>query len=178
MNKIKKVSKRFRIFFQIMFILIPLGVIWFWLVFHGKHDVFKQFGIGASLVSRPITVDFLSRALAMAVSIIPTGIILYCLTQLIKLFKNYEDGNIFVFNNVICYQKLGYALFSWVIGGIIYEALISLALTFQNAPKLRLIATGISSIDLVALIAGGIILLISWVMKEAYKTSKEQSLMI
>ena len=69
-------------------------------------------------------------------------------------------------------------MLAWVFGDIIYDSLTSLILTFQNAPHHRVLTLSFSNFDFNRLVAGGIILIIAWVMKEAYKMSNEQSLMI
>ncbi len=179
MNKIKKVSKCFRIFFQIMLIVIPIGQFMTWLLLNTKYDIFTPIGVGPNMLSGQITVNLLTRVLGITISCLPIGIVLYSLYQLIKLFKNYEKEQVFSINNAIRYQKLGYAMLAWVFADIIYYALIPLALTFQNFPHHQLILSiSFGNFDFARLVAGGIILIIAWVMKEAYKMSNEQSLMI
>lgn len=178
MDKIKKISKRFRILFQIIFYLTIPCVLWYWVVVRTPHDVFSMWGIVGESLSGYVTLNVLSRALGFIATLIPTGIMLYGLKQLIKLFKNYEAGKIFVFDNANYYYKLGYALLAWVIGGILYGGLLSFIITFQNKPGYRVIGLSLSNFDVVTLIASGIIILIAWVMKEACKISQEQDLMI
>ncbi len=178
MEHFKKVSHRFRVLFQWFFYGIPFFVLWYWLVFHTQYDVFTKFGIMSSFSGDPITFNVASRVLGFIVTFIPAGIMMYGAHQMVKLFRNYEQGNIFVYNNVTRYRKLGYTLFAWVFAGFVYDALISLALTFQNQPGHRLISLSMNAPDIAALIAGGVIILIAWVMKEAYRLSKDQSLVI
>lgn len=94
------------------------------------------------------------------------------------IISNYEAGKIFTLANANRYRKLGYTLFTWVIGDIIYSGLITVILTFQNPPHHRLAAISFTGVDIDALITGGIILLIAWVMQEAHKISAEQTLTI
>ena len=105
MNKIKKVSKFFRIFFQILFIVIPLGTLVSWLLLNTSYDIFTSIGVGQNIVSGPVTVNLLTRVLGIAISCLPVGIILFGFYQLIKIFKKYEKGEIFSINNAIRYQK-------------------------------------------------------------------------
>jgi hypothetical protein len=179
MNKIKRVSRRFRILFQILFYFTPVAVLWFWLSLHGPIDLFSKLGIGAALFMHPVTINGITRILGIIVTMLPAGILMYALAQLIKLFKHYEHGEIFTIDNANRYRKLGYTLFAWVIGGLIYDALISLVMTFQNSGAgQKVVAIGVNGIDIVVIITGGLILLIAWVMKEAQKISEEQSLTI
>ena len=126
MEKIKKISRRFRVLFQIIFYLTPIGVLGFWLVFKTPYDFFSQLGISSAfLLNTPVTIHNYTRAPAFIVTMLPAGIMMYGLRQLIKLFKNYELGQIFTLDNVNYYRKLGYTLFAWVFAGVIYSMLIS-----------------------------------------------------
>ncbi|MBN1683980.1 MAG: DUF2975 domain-containing protein [Gammaproteobacteria bacterium] len=179
MEKIKTVSGRFRILFQLIFFTAPIGVFLFWLTVKTPHDVFTVFGISAGIITgHMITLNALTRILAFFASLIPTGIFMYGLHQLIKLFRNYQKGKIFELKNVNYYRKLGYALLAWVLGGFLYDALISFILTFQNPHAHRIIAIGINSGRIVSLFASGIIILIAWVMKEAYLIHEDGALVI
>ncbi|MBU1926220.1 MAG: DUF2975 domain-containing protein [Gammaproteobacteria bacterium] len=181
MNKIATVSRKFRILFQILFYLTPLTLFIFWITFHTPYDFFNKLGITVPIMQGgTITVNGLTRILGFIVSMLPGSIFMYCLHQLARLLSNYEKGQIFIMDNINRYRKLGYALFAWVFcRALIYEALISLVLSFQNTPPhKKFIMVGLSSFDLIALVTGGVILLISWVMKEAHQISKDQELTI
>lgn len=68
------------------------------------------------------------------------SIIMYALTLLIRLFKNYERDEIFSLENANYYQKLGYSLFYWVGGSLIYGAATSVILSFNNTPGKRMLS--------------------------------------
>ena len=181
MDKIKKFSRRVRLLLQIIFYLIPIFILWFWLVFHTSHDIFGSLGIGTWLLEffgKPVTINTLTRILGFIATMLPAGIMMYGIRQLIKLFKNYELGQIFTLANANYYRKLGYTLFALVIGRVIYSALISFIMTFQNVPGQRVAGLTFVGIDIISLITGGIIIIIAWVMQEAYKISHEQELVI
>ena len=103
---------------------------------------------------------------------------MYALTQLIKLFRNYENNNIFTFENATIYQKLGYSIFYWVGGSVLYGAIMTVVISFNNPPGHRMLAIGFEGIDFITLIMGLIVLIISWVMKEACILADEQNLTI
>lgn len=178
MTKIKRVSRRFQILFQIIFYLTPVAILYFWLSVHTSADFLSALGVGADLFARPITLNGLTRLLGFIATMLPAGIFMYALFQLIKLFQHYERGEIFILDNVGRYRKLGYSLFAWVIGGLLYSALISFIMTFQNVGEEKIIGISINGTDIAAAITGGIILLIAWVMKEAQEISEEHTLTI
>ncbi|SFK77878.1 Protein of unknown function [Methylophaga sulfidovorans] len=69
---------------------------------------------------------------------------------------------------------MGLALLAWVIVGIISDTLLSLTLTIQNPVGERLLTIGFGSNEMTTLITGSVILVISWVMKEAVEMKHEQ----
>jgi len=175
-DKIKRVSRRFRILFQFLFYITPAMIVWFWLSIHGAFDIFSQFGIGSEFFVWPTTLNGLTRFLGIMASILPASIFMYSVHQLIKIFRHYEEGDIFSTDNANRYKKLAYALFAQVIGGLFYKTLMSLVMTFQNTGAgQKIIAINVDGMDFVVLITGGIILLIAWVMTEAQKVSEDQS---
>ncbi|TNF70208.1 MAG: DUF2975 domain-containing protein [Gammaproteobacteria bacterium] len=179
MINITTTSHRYRIIFQALFYITVIGFILFWLTYQTPYDIFSPFGVAtqlSNLAQSPLTP--LTRFLAFFVSMIPCLIILYGLYQLIKLFKNYEKGDVFSIKNVLCYRKLCYTLFAWVIGGLIYDPLMSLVLTFNNPPGHRVISISFGSSDIVALIAGAIVLIIAHIMYQAHQISNENQLTI
>ncbi|MFA0544233.1 DUF2975 domain-containing protein, partial [Vibrio sp. 10N.222.52.B7] len=55
-----------------------------------------------------------TRTVAAFTSLAMSSILMYALMVLIRLFRNYERGEIFSLENAMSYQKLGYSLFYWV----------------------------------------------------------------
>lgn len=186
MSKFQQSSYRYYWFFQICFYLIPIVTFLFWLSFSkgsagsGQPSLFMQLGIGNDLMQyiHGDTVPLGTKLFAFLISMIPGGIIMYGLSQLIMVFKNYSQGNVFVYHNVLAYKKLVYTLFAWVIGGLIYDALISVVLSFANPPRQRMLTLSLSGIDLVSLITGAVVILIAKVMQQAQKLEEESYLTI
>lgn len=116
-----------------------------------------------------------TRLLMVFISLLLCSIPMYALNILTQLFRNYERNDVFSLENVQCYQKLGYSLFSWVGGSIVYSALSSVILSFNNPPGKRILQISFEGMDFLALVLGFIILIISWVMKEGYMLADENS---
>jgi|LakMenEpi03Aug12_release.lakeMendotaPanAssembly.Ray.scaffolds.fasta_scaffold269776_2 hypothetical protein len=178
MNKIKSISRNFRILFKLAVFLVPIMncVVW---VF---YDKFPQ-EVTVTLLPHflnltQININPTTKTLACIACMLQVAVILYALKQLLKLFKNYEQGEIFSFVNVTYYKKLGYSVFAWVITDKIVDVLISIILTYQNAVGQRQIAVRLGSADLIALAVGGLIILIAWIMNEGHKLNEEQALTI
>ena len=92
------------------------------------------------------------------------GVYNVCLCRHYEITKNRQALN-----------KLGYSLFYWVFGSVIYGSLMSVILSFNNPPGERIFAISFVGMDFLTLILGIIILIISWVMKEGYILADEHS---
>ncbi len=179
MQKIQQQSHRVRVILQLLLILTPILIGYFWLTVETPYDFLRNIGIVQTsfdinkLTETPLTLG--TRLLAMLTSMIYCSIIMYALKILIQLFRNYENRQIFTLENATCYQKLGYSVFYWVGGSIFYQALMTLILTFNNPPNHRMIAISFEGIDFLTLLIGAIIVIISWIMKEGYLLADEQN---
>ncbi|MEZ8018414.1 DUF2975 domain-containing protein [Vibrio splendidus] len=179
MSNIQKQSRRVRMLLQSFLALTPIMVCYFWLTVQTPYDFLSEMGIiQFSLEMENFTTSSLTmttRIIAMFTSLVMFSILMYALTVLIRLFRNYERGEIFSLENAMSYQKLGYSLFYWVLGSVIYGALMSVVLSFNNPPGERVFAISFVGMDFLTLILGIIILIISWVMKEGYILADEHS---
>lgn len=175
MEKLQKVSRRFKQLFQFLFYSTPIfyGAYWYYVDCLPRSIVFHNLPLG--LRTHPIHFDWFSQSFAFFASILPASILMFTFYNLVALFRHYEQGQIFHEENVRCYRRLGYALFAWVIGGLIYSAFISFVLTINNGLGQRVIAVDIGTKDITTLIVGGIIILIAWVMEEAHRLSEENA---
>ncbi len=172
MRNLSKTSQKFKILFQILFYLVPILTILYWMFGSGAPSWLVQTGFGISAAQ--VTLTPLTRFLAALVSLlIPIAIIMYGLWQLIQLFSHYERREIFTLSNVKRYRNLAYTLFAWVIGGMIYEGLISAILTVKTVGY-HVIKVGFSSSDLTVLIVGAILFVIAAVMAEGYQLAEDE----
>ncbi|MDP2570720.1 DUF2975 domain-containing protein [Vibrio penaeicida] len=177
MSKIQNQSRRVRILFQCLFALTPALVCYYWLTVDTSYDFLTSMGIiemsfkANDFTSQPLALS--TRLFAMVASLLLCSIIMYALTLLIRLFKNYERDEIFSLENANYYQKLGYSLFYWVGGSVIYGAVTSVILSFNNPPGERVLAVTFQGLDLLTLMFGFIVVIISWVMKEGHALADE-----
>jgi len=72
-------------------------------------------------------------------------------------------------------KRAGWALVWGQLVEPVHEALLSLALTYNNAPGERLISVGFGSHQLTLLTIGLAVLLLSWILAEAAKMHEEQA---
>jgi len=124
-------------------------------------------------VNQPLPLQTL--LIAMLVSLLPMAVAIYGVVNLRGLFSLYERAIIFSEHNVNYFRRLGYALIMWVAANFLFVVMISIALTFNNAPGERLVVAEFDVSDALTLIIAAVILLISWVMKEGARLKDEQA---
>ncbi|WP_417783132.1 DUF2975 domain-containing protein [Terasakiella pusilla] len=179
MTKIQKTSRLVRKALQTVIILLPVFVCYYWLTLNTSTDILNltqlidlDMDISA-LTQAPLT--FETRLLALLASLGLSAILLYALVLLVRLFKNYEQQEIFNFENALLYTKLARSIFYWVVGNFIYTGVLSVILSFNNPPGERVLQLTFTGVDIMTLFLGVVVLVISWVMKEGYEISQEHS---
>ncbi|WP_163835587.1 DUF2975 domain-containing protein [Spartinivicinus ruber] len=169
MDKIATIARRCRVLFSILGVVMLVFTLSTWAFI--TPDLAGMFG-----VTYPVTITPLTKGLGLLVSFIPLSIIFYGLFLLIKLFKNYERGEIFTLMNAIIMRKIGLLFYLWIICQVIFSTLFILVLTFQNSPGEKILQVTIGSDSILPFVVGSIIILISWVLVEAQKVSEDQAL--
>lgn len=179
MTKIQKTSRLVRATLQAVIVLLPLSVCYYWLSVNTPYDVLSLSGIieldmdVKALTQSPLTLE--TRLLALLASLGLSTILIYALVLLVRLFKNYEQQEIFNFENTVLYTKLARSIFYWVIGNFIYTGALSVILSFNNPPGERMLQLSFTGVDVMTLFLGVVVVVISWVMKEGYDISEEHS---
>jgi len=170
LSRLQNVSSRFRLLLTVLIIFIPLSTLVFWIFFNSVPDNFK----GGLPVRVRTDLPPLTLLLGFLISLIPLSATLYGAINLKKLFGLYEQGIVFAEQNVRCFHHIGYALVASVPANIISTMLISLLLNFDKPFGTRVIFQ-FSSYDIAFLFIGAMIVLVSWVMKEAVRMEDEQA---
>lgn len=169
--RVQTMSRFLRIVFIVILIGIPLIQALFWIFFN-------QLPTGMIPHELPVAVKqnltMPTRLMALAVSFITTGVVMACVYQLVKLFRFYEQAEIFTEGTVGCLRTLGRLLIGLFFAGIIEQPLMSVALTLQNPPGQRMLTFGLRSDNIAVLLFGGVVVLIAWVMDEGRKLQEEQ----
>jgi hypothetical protein len=173
--RIQKASRRFRIFFTVIMVItpfIPVAILMFSneLPEPIRTQIFREV-----LVPFSAELSMTQRLLASTVSLIPSAVFVLGLYYLIRLFRLYEKGIIFMTENVTYYKKLGYILIISMFADIIRNSLMSMVLTLHNPPGQRMISLGYSSDDLTKLVMGLLIIVISWIMDIGKEIQEDQT---
>jgi len=171
MQRIQRVSKKFRVLFAVLSLCIPILVLLYWLLFnHLPAGFIMQLPVAVKS-SLPMG----TLVMAFFVSLIPTSVAIYGLINLNRLFRLYEQAIVFSEQNVLYFRRIGYTLIYWVVANQLFTVLISLTLTFNNPPGERMLVAQLAISDIGSLIIGGVVVLVSWVMNEATKMEHEQA---
>ena len=180
--KIRKISRFFRWLFTAIFIALPVihGLLWFFAPIP-KFD-FMHLGFVMDLIPKGVQVmtalSPLTRLYAFLVDLIPLIILEFLFYSLIRLFKLYEQGDIFSTRNVVCIKNIGASLLIFQIIQVICNGLLSMVLTWNNPPGFRVITVTLSGLNVSMMLMALLIILISWVMMEGCRLRNEQQLTI
>jgi hypothetical protein len=174
-ERIKRASRRLRLIVQVIIIFLPVFNALFWFFINDFPETMSR-NMLPHYVRLPLPV--LGCILGFAVSMLPVGVSMAGGQYLVRLFRLYEQGDIFKLANVLCFKRLSRVLIWWFVAGIVYRSLLSVVLTLHHPPGQRMIAVGLGSPDLTALLLGGILAVVAWVMEEGRKIQEEQELTV
>lgn len=170
-SRLQRVSGTFLLIFNILIFSTPILVLMYWIFFNQL-----PIGLTDELLAVPINkpLSFAMLLCGFVVSLIPLSSALYGLFQLKKLFKLYAQGVVFSKHNANYISRFSYGLIAWVVAKLVFVTLISVVLTFANKAGERMIVLQVELSDIAMLICAAVIILISWVMKEATLINEEQ----
>ena len=171
MDRIRRASRRLRRLLLIVACTIPVinAMVWVY-INHFPQIIYSH--MLPFFVSIPLPAS--ARFMGFLVTMMPAAVAISGAYYLMRLFRLYEQGQIFRPPNVLCFKKLSRVLIWWFAVGILHKSLLSVALTLHNPPGQRIITLGIGSPDLTALLLGGILAVIAWVMEEGRKLQEDQ----
>ena len=169
--KIINLSRKLKFFLKLTMLGLPIVHLLYWMF------VSEQNLSTALLSSMPldsIHLSLLNRIMGYIISLVPVSMVLYILLQLCKIFDNYEKQQIFCLDNARRYKKLGVTLFGLALANFLTDAILSVVMSWQNAPTERYLAVGFGAGQIYPIIFGLSIYVISFIMYEAHVMEKEQ----
>lgn len=129
--------------------------------------------VGQSGAALPLTPGRLVAG--AAVTAVPIGVLLYGLWQARALFRDFAAGRVFTPDAARRLHLFAGAVLAQALLGPASSTGLLLAFTLGNPPGQRLLGIALSVNDYVALIVGGVLLAISWVMVEAARIADEHA---
>ncbi|MEM7225943.1 MAG: DUF2975 domain-containing protein [Pseudomonadota bacterium] len=121
----------------------------------------------------PGELPIFSRVLGFLVSMIPTALVIYGLSRLRRLFRLYEAGEIFSADAARCLKQFAIAVMLQAVLRPLSGAVLSVVVTFHNPPGQRMLTVGLGGGEYAALLLGGLMLVIAWIMGEGARIADE-----
>lgn len=112
---------------------------------------------------------------AAAITAVPVGVLLFGLWQVRALFLKFADGQVFTLASARLLRNFAGSVLVQAILGPLSSTALMLAFTLSNPQGNRQLVITLSSHDYMALIVGGVLLAISWVMVEATRIADENA---
>lgn len=180
MKKIQLTSRLLSYFFKGLSWALPL-VTGYFLLFD-LEVITGQLGFLLLVPNVPIhnTLPFsmLHKGLLLAIQLIPLSMTLLICQALSKLFSLYERGDLFELENIRLIKRIGLLMILGQGLQLLYQPLMTAALTFNNPEGERLMSITMGSTNASALMTGLVILIASWIVKEANVLKTDSQLTI
>lgn len=170
MNKIQTLSTRLRFIFQVAFYLIPLLSVIYWVTI--SENLINHLSL-TTMPLESVALTPSSRLLALLITAIPMGILMFIFYQLAYVFKNYTKGLVFCLENAQTYKKIGLALFMLALANFLTDPLISVVLSHQAVGE-QILSIGLGVGQVYPVIFGLALYIISFIMEEAHRIDQEQ----
>ncbi|KTD66322.1 DUF2975 domain-containing protein [Legionella spiritensis] len=180
MNKIQRLSRLLHLFFKSLCWLIP--AVMAYLIFFNMEAMI-HYGMFDKILSasRIQATDYsmLQRAILFLIQAIPLSITVFICHKLARLFRLYEQGCLFEVENIRIIRQISlFMITGELIHLVLYQPLITAALSFNNPPGQRFISITFGEANASTLMTAIIILLASWIVKEAYQLKADAQLTI
>lgn len=148
-----------------------------------KFDRMFDLGCWSTLISPEHIYDLkhfslAHRGIILAIEGLPLSITILICYKLAKLFKLFEQGYLFEEDNIKLVKQISIYMIVGELIQLIYQPLITAALTFNNPVGERFISITLNSTNLSTLITAFIILVASWIIQEAHQLKSETQLTI
>ena len=180
MKKIKVTSHLLYLFFRAITFLIPLAATYFILF---RFEGMLSWGMWSQIISlAPIKTavhfSFLHRLVILLINFIPLSITVLICNNLARLFRLYERGELFEDANIKLIKGISIYMIVGQFIELLYQPLLSFALTFHNPQGEHMAALSFGTANITTLIIACIILVASWIVKEAHHLKSESQLTI
>ena len=180
MLKIKRTSHILSLLFRTLCWALPLGTAYL-ILFHLEamlhwgawHSIFS-----GTLIENPSQFSLTHRFIILTIELVPISITVLICHLLAKLFLLYEQGALFEEENIKLIKYISIYMILGEFIQLIYQPLITAALTFNNPAGKRMMSITLGSTNVSTLITAFIILLASWIVKEAHQLKTDSQLTI
>ncbi len=180
MNKIKCSSHILYLFFRALCWVIPLATIY--LILFNLAGLLEWGSMALIIPSVHVNngSDFslIHRLVILSIQLLPLSVTVLICKRLAKLFQLYEQGQLFEMDNIKLIKNISILMIIGQIVQIIYQPLITVALTFNNPVGERIASISLGTTNASTLITAFILLVASWIIKEAHLLKSDSQLTI
>ncbi|MCR9143502.1 MAG: DUF2975 domain-containing protein [bacterium] len=176
LSRIRRISRRLQRLLWIALAIPPLALLYYW-GFH--HTLPPETQAGARLgivIVEPLPAAL--RTLAFGLTMAGASISMWGVYALIRLFRLYESGRIFLAENVACFRTIGRVCIAQAAANVLLVPVLSVILTLNNPAGQKQLALSFGSGSFFLLLAGGVILVIAAVMEEGRKLEEDRQLTV
>lgn len=179
MKKIQRASHFLCLLFKSICWLLPIAIAF--LTFF-KIDVMIGYGMFDRIVSSSqiysTNYSFLHKLMIFSIQLLPLSITLLICHKLARLFHLYEKGVLFEIENITIIRQISVFMIVGELLQLIYQPLITAALSFNNPAGQRFVSITLGSTNASTLITAFVILIASWIVKEAHQLKNDVQLTI
>lgn len=175
MNKIKCISFILRMVFIVLFCALPVYTFCFWLTNgypFGSSLPIVILGYAGPPLPAISSLASHTKFIAVLLNLIPLAIYMAIAGFLVRLFRLYEQGQIFTLQNVKSIRYIGITMLLGKLISPVYIFLLSYIMTRNTPYPFAYIRFDLH--DITMAIAALVIILISWIMEEGHKLHEEQ----
>ena len=168
--RIRRVSRIMSVLCVIGMVALPVWLAVGWWYPQWLGGVYPQ---TEALWGAPENLSAITRTLGFLVSMVPAGLLIYGLSRLRAMFGLYQGGEIFSARAARCLQHFAVAVLLQAILNPIAGAAHSVIVTFHNPPGERMLTLSLGNAEYSAVLLGGLLLVIAWIMGEGAKMADE-----
>lgn len=180
MKKIKLTSHILYLLFRALCWALPL--ITSYLILFNFEGVLSWGGWGSIIssthIQQNVPFSLTHRLVILIIQFLPLSITILICHKLAQLFHLYERGNLFETENIKLIKHISLFMILGEIIQLIYQPLVTAAFTFNNPVGQRVATITVGTTNASTLITAFIILVASWIIKEAHQLKSESQLTI
>lgn len=180
MKKIQRASRFLRLFFLSLCWFLPLLhtiIVFFYM------EEMLNWGFWASVLPSTKVLNphfsILHRLIILCIEFLSLSMTWFIFYKLAKLFALYEKGILFEEENIKLIKGISIFMLIGEFMQILCQPMLNIALTYYNPPvSNRIIPIGIGTANITTLVTALIILMASWILKEAHQIKSDYQLTI
>ncbi len=155
-----------------IFILSTTIIFWLYLLIF-QTSAFDLLMQQAVIGDVPVTLTQVIRGIAFVFLVFPLLLCIYLLYNSFNLFQRYKQGDVLTVKSCKTLSKIGWIT---VLLAPIYtfnETMFSLVVTMFNKPNQRILAVQVDETDILAILIGLLLVIVSHIMRHAVSIAEE-----